>query len=325
MLDAHREEAMAAIRRRVGDVPDAQDCVQDAMMRLVQRGDLDPERVRSLLARTAVHIAIDRGRARRREEYAAARLRVDAERQVVWPDQLVTDRADERRVLNAVDTLPPREREVMRLRLVVGLTVAETARLLGVTYKSIEGTYTRARARIRAMLGGALAWLVARMRRLGAPQSGEPLAAAAAVVVAVLLASPFWRHAVNAPRGSGGGVAAAELAAGRPAAPSGGGSVPPGLRPGFLVDCGGDHGRGGGQGDGHDRHPQTIFTTGPISVPNPVGQGNQPPLISAGPLTISGGPVQNLDPVGGVERCLAQGGPTETIGPDGSIIGGCDT
>jgi RNA polymerase sigma factor (sigma-70 family) len=318
MLHRHREEAIAAVRRVVGDAAEAEDCVQDAVVRLVQRGDLDPERVRSLLTRTALHIAIDRRRTRRREEAVATRLGGDAARETTSPEQVVTDRAEVERVMAAVGELPRREREVLLMRL-SGLSVSETAERLGVTYKSIEGAYTRARARVRLILGSALGWLAFRLRR--APhQPGEAFAAAAAVL---FFLAPFWHHGADAEGGSRGRTSM--VSASRAVlAPQPQGEVrSPRVRPGPAVAAElrvGTLAPGGGGGDGHDPKSKTYVSTSPIVIPDPRGDGN-PPLLYVGPFTVTGpSSLQEIDPVHRTQQCLAQGGPAINL-----EHGGCNT
>jgi len=192
MLLPHRELAVGMVVRATGDLAEAEDSVHDAMLRLVRRSDLDPSRVRSLLIRAALHIAIDHRRATARQQSAVVRLGGDAESFAVSPEQVVTQRADAARILTAVDGLPRRERQVILLRL-AGLSVAETAARLGISAKSVEGAYTRARARVRYLLGAAFAWVMERLRRAASPR-GEALAT---TVAALLLLGPGWGGATE--------------------------------------------------------------------------------------------------------------------------------
>lgn len=301
MLDRHREQAAAVVRRAVGGVIDAEDCVQDAIIRLAGREDLDPTRVRALLTRTALHLAIDQLRARRREERALARLGSDLPRQTVSPEEVAGRRAEVARALAAVDRLPRRERQVMLLRL-SGLSVMETAKLLGLSYKSVEGMYTRARARVRLTLGAVLAWLSGKLRRASSPR-GETLAAAVAVF---FLAGPLW-HNVQ-PGVEVARVPAASIhpvAAGGGNGHNGGGSGAPHAVLAAQRDRPGDRASGAGHsGPDHHRQPP-FFTTGPVSLPEPTGPSGQPPLIYFGGITVSGNPPD--DPVGYAERCIERG------------------
>jgi len=199
---------------------------------------------------------------------------------------------------------------LMRLR---GFSVGETAALLGLSYKSVEGLYTRARARVRLALGGLLAWIGLRLRRV-ASSRGE---AAVATVAALLFAGPFWGG--GAPLGNGfahGGAHARPGAALGTAwhdpsgSPSGRGAAP-----GPNQWGSGERGRhaGGGPAPPPPGDHRTRVSV-PLAVPAPQPVGG-PDLLNTG-ITISYGPVQNLDPVGGVEKCMAQGGPKVSLTQD---------
>ncbi len=150
-LIAHREVVVRTVARLAGDLADAEDCVHEAMARLVRRTDLDPQRVRALLIRAAVHIAIDERRRSNRERTAVERLAADADREVV-PDGTLIARAEVAEVTAAIQALPPRERDVLMLRLTKGHTVEEVAALLGVKRKTVEGAHSRGRQRLRFRL-----------------------------------------------------------------------------------------------------------------------------------------------------------------------------
>lgn len=311
MLEAHREYAIDAVRRIVGDAVDAEDCVHDAMLRLVERDDLDAAHLRSLLTRAATHIAIDRLRRGRSAERATARLAAQlASGAVVSPEQIVADREDVDRALAAVRQLPARERQVMTLRL-AGLSVLETARLLGVSVKSVEGAYTRARARVRLIVGAVLAWIAERTRRIASPR-GE---AFAAVVAALVLLGPFAGNGTAAlPHASGHGVLG--LAASNPAPGNGVAGAPPrgdGRHLGTLPG-GGRTDPASSPGGGGDQKQNYLVNTGPISVPIPDPTSPQRPIFYGGPVQIY---VTGVDPVGEIEYCLANGGPAISLSNGG--------
>lgn len=316
MLERHREQAMAAVQRATVDASEAEDCVQEALLRLALRNDLDPSRVRSLLTRTAMGIAIDRLRARGRAERLAIRLGGGMAAQTVSPEQVAGDRADLRRAFLAISSLPWSERRVLLLR-VSGMSIAETARHLGVTQKSVEGAFTRARARLRILVGGALAWVAARLRRAPS-QSGEAIAAAVAVL---LFVSPLWHH--DGAGGVGPRGAAPQTLRTAPAFSAQGGTRAPataGPLPGVLALRARP---GGSANDGGERGRQTapmVIGTGSIRVnPPPSDQGTVPPIYFGG-VGITWGPNQSIDPVNGIEKCLQQGGPEISLSH-----GGCNT
>jgi RNA polymerase sigma-70 factor (ECF subfamily) len=302
MLEPHRAQAVAAVQRAMRGTVDAEDCVQEATIRLAWRDDLDPARVRALLTRAAVHIAIDRLRSRRREERALARLGADLTSRTISPEDVVADRAEVERLLAAVDTLPRRERQVMRLRL-SGLSVMETAKLLGLSHKSVEGMYTRARARVRLVLGTVLAWLAGKLRRAPSPRD-EALVTAAALL---FFASPLWHHGPlsaglptrpNARAATAGvhGVSEQRAMVASDATSSRGGT-----------GAGGTGGKpgGGGDGRGHGHPPPTLLSTGPVTIGSPGGPDNGPPLFYFGGVSVTGHVPQK--PVQDVEDCIANG------------------
>ncbi len=251
MLLPHRDLALGVVLRATGNLADAEDCVHDAMLRLARRDDLDPARVRALLVRAALHIAVDRRRAAGRQRTAMLRLAGGAAAEVTSPEELAAEHADAEHVRAALEELPRREREVILLRL-AGLNVAETAGRLGISHKSVEGAYTRARARLRLLLGGALAWLLHRLRR--STPRGEVLAAAgaamamAATSAAALLAFP---GAPPSQAAGGGGVALRPVSPSFPESRAAEPGIPPagddghrtgsGRGPSGEADAGGPH------------------------------------------------------------------------------------
>lgn len=153
ILLPHREIAVNMVRRVTGDIYEAEDCVHDAMVRLIQRADLDPARVRALLIRAALYIAIDKARHRRRAENIAHRLAANLDDRITVPEAVVMLQADAAQVLAALRTLPPRPRQVLAMRLLADLSVSETAATLGVSRNTVDGAYTRGLQALRARLG----------------------------------------------------------------------------------------------------------------------------------------------------------------------------
>lgn len=153
LLLAHRDYAV----RVVGPVAvgvDTEDCVHEAILRLVKRPELDPDRVRALLVRTALYIGIDHARRRQRKE-KTVRLLSPLSAQIVDAESIVSRRDDAEQVIAAIEMLPRAAREVLTLRLLGELTARETAARLGVSVKAVEGSYTRGLRALRALLDGA--------------------------------------------------------------------------------------------------------------------------------------------------------------------------
>jgi RNA polymerase sigma-70 factor (ECF subfamily) len=306
MLLPHRAAAVSAVLRATGSMADAEDCVHDAMLRVVRRADLDPGRVRSLLIRAALHLAIDHHRAALRQQQALVRLRGGADSDVVSPEQVHAERIEVHRLVAAINELPRRERQVLLLRL-RGLTVLETAERLGLSYKSVEGAYTRARARVRLLVGSVLAWLVERLRR-AASSRGE---ATATTVAALLLLGPGWGNG-HRPAPQTGATALAP-AAGGVIAPSEGPSRSPELphrdRPGSVARAviPPPAAQALTRRRPHDPRDDAIVGT-PINVPGVLTTG----IYITGPTDPSG-----ITPVQDLQDCMARGGPwiSLTYGP----------
>lgn len=136
--------AMSRYARRLVPAGDADDVVQDALLRAWQRrSTFDPQRgsPRSWL------LAITGDQARR--------VRTRSLRDwVPYPDQLPSH--DPRRDLDlerAIARLAERQRTAVDLYYFVGLDVAETAQVMGIAAGTVQATLHQARARLRKELG----------------------------------------------------------------------------------------------------------------------------------------------------------------------------
>jgi DNA-binding CsgD family transcriptional regulator len=101
------------------------------------------------------------------------------------PEDEALDRLDARRMLGFADHLAAHERSVLLLRA-QGVAAAEVAGELGVSYKSVEGAYTRARRKLRAAAGATAALAALGLRHLLRGISATPAMAAAMATLAVL-------------------------------------------------------------------------------------------------------------------------------------------
>jgi len=68
------------------------------------------------------------------------------------PEQLTMAADLRERLTDLLATLPPRQREILRLRLIVGLSAQETATTVGLTPTAVRVTQHRALAKLRAAL-----------------------------------------------------------------------------------------------------------------------------------------------------------------------------
>lgn len=232
LLSGQRERVLRSLRRRFGEFADAEDVVDEAMLRLVDLPDLGRQQVSALLYITAHNLNIDRHRRGIRHQRAASRLPSPGGES---PADVAIARDELRRALSCVARLSRKERQALAGR-VLGYRPAETAELLGVPTASVYQALSRARSALRAMLGGA-ALVLGLLRKLGTASRAAAVpvsAAAASVAVGLAVAhpgsapspgpaiSPFVpaAHATAASAGpqSVGGSGAANTAGGHPAA-----------------------------------------------------------------------------------------------------------
>ncbi|GAA1074198.1 RNA polymerase sigma factor SigM [Tsukamurella spumae] len=148
----HRQQLMATALRTIRDHADAEDCLQDAMLRAYQlspgfRGDC---RVASWLHRIVINACLDR--ARRNQVRTTLPMPDD-------PSGLASDEgrtaADLERRLS-VDTalrmLPDDQRAAVIAVDMHGLSVSQAAELLGVAPGTVKSRRARARARLERLL-----------------------------------------------------------------------------------------------------------------------------------------------------------------------------
>ena len=136
------------VARMLGDT-DAEDVTQTVFLRLMtsigsyQRRDASFE---AWLLHVARNAAVDHLRRVRAHPTVSEAAWAELERAQVSPDP------GERALRSALETLPPAQRQVAVLRLIVGLTPAETARLTRRTEASINTLHHRARIGLQEAL-----------------------------------------------------------------------------------------------------------------------------------------------------------------------------
>jgi RNA polymerase sigma-70 factor (ECF subfamily) len=148
LVAAHRDRLLRLTSTRTASAADAEDAVQETMLRAVQFDDLDEERVGQFLTSVALRVCADSYRSSARVERLHVRLGnglVDEEP----PDEQVCDEAEAVAVASIVATLPDRQRNVVTARS-QGLSCQQVATRLGLSYGAVESALSRARAAVRA-------------------------------------------------------------------------------------------------------------------------------------------------------------------------------
>lgn len=148
-----------ALAGRLGSVDDADDVLHEAFARFISvYGDQRIRNPLGLLARIAMNIVRDAGRARTLRYDLLAR-QVEPVCTIAPPPDPEADLADKQRLhraCDAIDSLPPRCREVFLLHRIEGLPQAEVARMLGISLSGVEKHLMRAAVQLRHDLGDTI-------------------------------------------------------------------------------------------------------------------------------------------------------------------------
>lgn len=162
LVGRHESMVLAIVRRYAVTPDDAKDLAQrtflrafEAARRSLRRGTRNGVPFRRWLVRVAVNLAKNH----RRDALRLLRAPVeDLERQlaVAGPDarEVLLHREAELRMRAAVLSLPPRQREVLTLRIDAELPFAEIALALGVTENAAKVSFHHATRALRAALAG---------------------------------------------------------------------------------------------------------------------------------------------------------------------------
>ena len=159
MVESHRPELWAHCRRMLRSHHDAEDAVQEALLRAWKGRSSFAGRgsARSWLYRIATNVALDEIKTRRK---SGVSIEPSGERtgliDSLAADQPLTESRYEQReavelaLHTAQRMLPAKQRAVLMLRDVLGFSAAETAERLDTTVASVNSALQRARARVEA-------------------------------------------------------------------------------------------------------------------------------------------------------------------------------
>lgn len=155
----HHERVFRAAWRVTGNAADAEDVLQTVFLRLLRRDDdtVLEETAGTYLHRAAVNAAVD---LLRKRKVAQADPLDEQQGKLASPEPGPSARHEskeaERRVREAVASLPPRAAEIFILRYFEGHGNREIAKLLGISWSTVAVTLHRARSQVRKSLTGGL-------------------------------------------------------------------------------------------------------------------------------------------------------------------------
>jgi RNA polymerase sigma-70 factor (ECF subfamily) len=147
--------------RMLGDVSEAEDVVQEAMLRLWRiapdwrRGEAQ---VSTWLYRVVFNLATDRLRVRKRQGPSLDAIEDPASPEPGAPEQL-QDKARNAALQGALDDLPDRQKQAVILRHIEGLANPEIAQIMGITTEAVESLTARGKRALGAALAGRRAEL----------------------------------------------------------------------------------------------------------------------------------------------------------------------
>lgn len=146
-FEAHAA-ALALYARQWLDRGQAEDVVQEVFVRLLTQGR-EPPNARAWLYASVRNAAIDAARAasrrKRREDAVSAETRG-------WFDPRPADVLDADAVQHAVQQLPPRQREVVTLRVWSGMTLSEVSQVMGIAVSTVHDEYRRGLDALRRLM-----------------------------------------------------------------------------------------------------------------------------------------------------------------------------
>jgi RNA polymerase sigma-70 factor (ECF subfamily) len=140
---------MRAAYRILGNWSDAEDVAQEVFLRLHRHGSSFPNDAAfgSWLYRVTVNLCLDRTRAARPTgEMPELRSQDQSAEAAVIREQ------EKRRLMDALSTLPPRERAAVVLREIEGLSTSEVASVMGSAEATVRSQVARAIARLREVM-----------------------------------------------------------------------------------------------------------------------------------------------------------------------------
>lgn len=160
LLSRYKTLVYRLIVKHIGDADEAMDLTQETFVAgFSALARYDSERPFGIwIARVALNKCRDWGRRRKVRAFFSRALPLESAHHVASdtpaPDMEASDRMELARVRAAIGELPANLREVLLLRGMDEASQSEAAAMLGVSEKTIETRLYRARARLRALLGG---------------------------------------------------------------------------------------------------------------------------------------------------------------------------
>jgi RNA polymerase sigma-70 factor (ECF subfamily) len=151
----HAARCLAVAQRIIGNAADAEEIVQDALLRVWQRAAewrRTDAKVTTWLYRIVVNLAIDSAR-RNRQRFVAIEEAGDPADPAPTPQMIAEERQLGALMTAAIAALPERQRIALTLCCCEGLDCAEAAAVMQISVSAMESLLVRGRRTLRWQLG----------------------------------------------------------------------------------------------------------------------------------------------------------------------------
>lgn len=154
---AHANELRSVLTRVLGDGAQAEDCVQDTAMRLLDVAFDEIRDTKAFMFQVGYNLARDalRRRAKRDEHISdTPDLAAEVAGSGPTPDAVLSSQQQIARVQDALDQLPAQRRRVLWLVRVEGLSLKEAATAMRIAPKTVENHMTQALKHLASLMRG---------------------------------------------------------------------------------------------------------------------------------------------------------------------------
>jgi RNA polymerase sigma factor (sigma-70 family) len=146
-FDAHAGAMVLYARQWLTDRAAAEDVVQEVFVRLMSGPGSQPNNPRAWLFAAVRNAAIDAARSESRRK-----VRERSATPFAWFEKRHDDLLDAEAVQRAVAQLPPRQREVVTLRVWSDMTLNEISQVVGIAISTVHDEYRRGLDAVRQLM-----------------------------------------------------------------------------------------------------------------------------------------------------------------------------
>jgi len=152
LVERHWRGVLAVLRQRLGNSPDVEDLLQETFVRAYERLHQlrEPQKFRLWLLRIATKLCADLRRRRREVVPGEENLRLLVESKPAPAARPTLNQE----IRDAVESLPPKYKEVVMLRFLGGMSCKEIAEYLEEPSGTVRNRLFRALEMLRSKMGG---------------------------------------------------------------------------------------------------------------------------------------------------------------------------